>query len=33
MSPLSNDKLLKCITELTSKVDDLSNIVTCQTKL
>ena len=33
MSPISNDKLLKFITELTSKVDNLSNIVTYQTKL
>ena len=33
MSPISNDKLLKCITELTSKVDNLSNIVTYQTQL
>ena len=33
MSPISNDNLLKCITELTSKVDNLSNIVTYQTKL
>ena len=33
MSPISNEKLLKLITELTSKVDNLSNIVTYQTKL
>ena len=33
MSPISNDKLLKLITELTSKVDKLSNIVTYQTQL
>ena len=33
MSPISNDKLLKLITELTSKVDNLSNIVTYQTQL
>ena len=33
MSPISNDKLLKCITELTSKVDNLSKLVTYQTKL
>ena len=33
MSPIFNDKLLKCITELTSKVDTLSNIVTYQTQL
>ena len=33
MSPISNDTLLKLITELTSKVDNLSNIVTYQTQL
>ena len=33
ISPISNEKLLKCITELTSKVDNLSNIDTYQTKL
>ena len=33
MSTISNDKLLKCITGLTSKVDNLSNIVIYQTKL
>ena len=33
MSPISNDKLLKLIIELTSKVDKLSNIVTYQTQL
>ena len=33
MSPISNEKLLKLITELTSKVDNLSNIVTYQAQL
>ena len=32
MSPISNDKLLKLITELTSKVDNLSNTINTITK-
>ena len=33
MSPISNDKLLKLITDLTSKVNSLTDIVKYQTNL